>query len=428
VERLQAARLLLALGDAEAATAVAEAALRESPPEPAPFWVLLAEAHRKAGRALAEADALAHAAPLLPVRQRAPLWARRAELLRDLGDRAGEREALSQAIVSERRDEALLRALHDACLALGDAEGACDALELELDAAHGDRSKVVACALELGRLALEKLHHPQRAEAAFRRALAQAPEERTALKQLASIVLTRGEVREGLDLLRRDCDAEPDPARSAEQRLRLAELAWREHGDPEIALAQVRRVLESEPGSLPATQLAAELLYSAGASTEAVPLLQRLVAEPWDDQPEVLERYLLWLADAEAATGDLDAARRSLERLMAERPSHAAAERWAELSREWPDAEASQRLQERAVLVDSHRGRAVLLAEAAQRLARSDPATGAKLLRQALEIDPRPDLSDSLQRLLEAAGDRAGLADELARAAGGAEGAERVAL
>ncbi|HUB08683.1 MAG TPA: tetratricopeptide repeat protein [Myxococcales bacterium] len=431
-QELRAALAFLQAGEFVAAAAAAERGLVGAERRlAATLWRALAQARASLGDGAGEAAALGEAAARLPLAEAAPLQRRRAELLLGLGDREGERDALLAALAATPRDVELLRKLQAACVASDDVEGACDALDTLVQASLPDRPAAAAVALELGTLAESRLGRGGRAEAAYRRASALDPSRPEPLQRLGELRLAAGDAEEGFELLARAVALEPDPARAADARVALGLRAAQEMPDGELALAQARAALDLAPGHLGARRLAGDLLYLAGATAEALPILEALAAEPWDDEPELAERYGLFLADARVSAGDAAGAREALAALVDRRPGcEVARERLADLCADLPDAEAAERWIELADGAASARLRSALLVRAGRRLLAADPGLSAALLQRALAEEDAPALRAELRAALEAAGDFEALSDawveeaERAREVGDAEARE----
>ncbi|MHB8419214.1 MAG: tetratricopeptide repeat protein [Myxococcales bacterium] len=411
-DELRAALAFLEAADFPAAAAAAQRGLEGASPRlAATLWRALAQARSSAGDAAGEAAALGQAAARLPLPERAPLLRRRADLLHELGDPEGEQEALLGALAASPRDGELLRRLERACLAAGDAEGACDALDTLIQATSADRPAAAAVALELGALARDRLGAAGRAEAAFRRALALDPTRPEALQQLGELRLAAGDPGEGLALLAQAIDLDPDPERAVAARVALGRRAA-DAGEGELALALARAAVQLRPDHLPPLRLAAELLYAAGATAEALPILERLAAEPWDDEPELVARYGLALADARVAAGDAEGARAALRRLLSARPEHESArERLADLCGDLEDLAAADEWIALSAEAASPRLRAELLGRAARRLLARDAGLAAALLQRAVAEWDSAALRAELRRALEAASDFEALSD-----------------
>ncbi|MHB1845251.1 MAG: hypothetical protein ACYCWW_10505, partial [Deltaproteobacteria bacterium] len=407
----RAAELALRLGDPEGALRLLQ---RYAAPGGAtsegldgPGWRLLADACHALDRRKEEAAALEAALALCPA-EGSRLWPRLADARRSLGDREGEREALAQALSLLPRDPGLLSRLRDACVALEDWEGASDALA-GLSSDRSDPVAAVEASLELAALAMDRLGSPPRAAAALRRALALEPDCVEALQRLGELKIAQGEVRAGLALLARACERLPAGALAA-ARARLATRA-RELGEVELALGQARAALQAgeDPEAL---RLAAEILYPAGAVAEALPLLERLAASDFADEPEAGERFALWFAEAQEAAGDLRGARAALLSLLRERPTcEAALRRLSDTTADLTADAAAGLLLEWEEASSSPSVRAQLLEEAGRRLAPTDPGLAAALFQRAGTARPSPRLRAEVRRCLELTGDFEALSD-----------------
>jgi len=295
-------------------------------------WLGLAEAALGLGELVAAAAAFDEAASAGPLRRRLDALLQRAALLEAQGALTEAAQALARARelspgnpISTQAYKRVLRAL---------ADWQTLAAVLSEEATTAPRIEAAALYEELGHLALGSLRQPALAEEAFTEVAKRDKENVEARRLLAALLFARGEPVRAADWL--------DEAASAATPSQAAALLWdgarhaRAASQPDLFLRLARAAARFQPPQGEALAAFVDALYTRGAVAEALPLAKRLVDEVrFDKSPEELEaaeHAFFTLADLADQAGELDVARKALERLVAERPlSESAAERLAAL-------------------------------------------------------------------------------------------------
>ena len=182
-------------------------------------------------------------------------------------------EIFARAVALDAGHPDALAGLAETRFALGDLEGATDAVQarLALEAADPNRTlhlAIAAAGLEMrGQLDL--------ALAGYREVLAADPGHDAALAGAARILEQRDELLEALGLLDAWAGRTQEPAVRAERLTRAARVA-RDAGEPEAeVIARLREALARDPGQGEAWLLLASALYEAGDDEEALDTTRR---------------------------------------------------------------------------------------------------------------------------------------------------------
>jgi DNA-binding CsgD family transcriptional regulator len=223
-------------------------------------------------------------------------------------------------------------------------------------------------------------------------ALGGDPEPGLALAEAAGVLVRTGAaVRFAHPLLAAAADARATDARRRDVHRRLAELAT----DPEERARHLAHAV-TEPDAVVAQALedAGVAVARRGAPDSAAVLVERAAALTPRDDPEASKRRLAVAADQHIASGDIERARRALERIVerADGPVERA-EALAPLAHlllvqaEW--AEARRLYEEAATLVDDDARRRIPIEvglAGAAFLTWHDPAGGAEHMAEALRL------------------------------------------
>jgi tetratricopeptide (TPR) repeat protein len=309
--------------------ALLEVTRLDRPSEAAEAWRTLARLDRRAGALDAASEALLRASELMPEALRGEVLLERAELAEERGDFLAAADGFRQVLqLSPRHPRALprLRALLERS---GDWAGVSELLEIEAERAPRERSAVLFA--ELGGLLEERLQREEEATAAFRRAVALAPDDGRSLERLLRLQLRQGNWSEAQGLL-------PGAARllsadSAAELLRECARQAEAAGESTAALSLRRQAHALVPATGEALATLALSLYAAGARAEALPLFATL--SPTLDSafaPSRAAALLLAQADLLEASGELAEAEVALRRVIEKPdPPEAAVERLAAL-------------------------------------------------------------------------------------------------
>src|SRR5262249_41969354 len=113
------------------------------------------------------------------------------------------------------------------------------------------RSEVVELWVRMGEVFVEELHRPDRAEAAFRRALELDPESRQATARLSRVYERTGNWQQALELLRKEARLAGGAREAVEIFHRMGTLQADMLMDPSGARGSFQMALDLDPGHLP---------------------------------------------------------------------------------------------------------------------------------------------------------------------------------
>ncbi|HEU4728061.1 MAG TPA: tetratricopeptide repeat protein, partial [Kofleriaceae bacterium] len=365
-------------------------------------------------------------------------WTALADVYESLaGDPAGAFEVWARAIQAAPEEVDLL----DPLLRLADSQSLWEALADRLDQLlHEALPPEVeqTYAMQLGRIAEDRLHDPAAAASAYERAAA-GGDPRPALTALERVLARSSRWPELATVLRRQADACEDDAATADYLFRLGELDETTLRDPGAAVAAHREALQLVPAHAGARAALERMLGSAPAHKAAIveilePLFEQdgdgarlasVLEARLDITDDVIDRASILARLLELAEHQLGDRRRALDaalRWLAIDPGASQAlaeiERLAELLGQWP--EVATRL---TTIIDAPDARSrdpevqlTLLAFLGRirhrRLHQLGPATAA--YRAALALDPESvPVLDELIAILRERGDLPALAEAL---------------
>ncbi len=382
---------------------------------------VLRELHHRAGRWGAAAQAVRRMVALAPSGPiAAGLWFELGQLREaHLDDVDGAIEAFTEAHALTPADSAAFAALERCLRAVGDLPRLAGLYEAE--AARCPEDEGGLWLLRAARVRSEG-DDLDAADAAWRAAVAAAgaaaPEVR---REHEAWMRAHGRMAQLAAALRADVDAQPHAALAAWSAWRLGAALEHEVGDPEGALAAYLQAVSLDPTAGPAAEAAGRLLERAGRTAERVALLRQRAAVLSD--PNQIVSALLRVAELSVdALGDPAGARAALEQILDVAPGYVPAleglERAYARLGEWGSLAALY--EQRALLSEDPAPRAAWLVRAATtcelRLVDAQRALG--FYQDALASVPDDESAlDGASRLLEDAGDWAGLARALSRAA-----------
>ncbi len=327
--------------------------------------------------------------------------------------------ALEAAFERDPADEDLRRDVERAAGKSGLwGELAADYVELIEEAGKQDRAAAVSHRVALGRLYAEELDRIPEAIAEYEAVLAADAANLTAARALVELQAREERWPALAATLERAAALEPEPVRAAELRLQLADVQAARLGDADAARATYERLL----AALEEGDAAPEAAVGAAAA-EALDALEKLArkGERWADLAAILEKKARRAGDAAVVArhrreradvlsqkvGDVDAAIRELEAVLAADPGDRAALRAIEkLYEKQGRAEDSLRAIERlAELAESDAERLLLLrrlaAEWEGRRGGAGGATSLERVADALEqiLQLEPDDEDAFRTL-----------------------------
>jgi len=386
-------------GDDEKAIDGLKLALRRDPGN-ARVLDALAQALERAGRGRELAGLLEQrAASLEDPAERAALWRRLAALREgSLSDPEGAERALERALEADPSDAEALEALTRRHRAAGRPDALRALLEATRPRASGRRAAELD--LQLGELLLEHFDDVEAARAAFLSALAADPTEPRALQGLERIALQSGDDEAVIEAFEREAAVTSD-------RGRLSFLVWelvrlRERKDePDEALLWIERLAQVSPEDARVLACCARLQEQLGHHEDLAQTLGQL-----DRCLEGAERAAnrRRLAELYEKLGDGERAVASLRGALEADPEDVAALRalLAPLERSGQLAELAEVHGRLAALVEGEERIACLRARAELLESLGDAhAALAVVERLEREAGPRPEVSASLERLLE---------------------------
>ncbi len=345
----------------------------------------LADVHGALGDSAAVASALEQAACYGPLDKRIEAYLRRGSLLEQRGDLAEAAQSYEAVLALTARHTAATAGLIRVFRASEDWSGLAEVLAVQ--ATQSPKEQAAPLYAELGALYLERLNQKGPAEAALKQAVRIDPLNLVARRQLAPILIDRGELAEAVELLEEGAQI-VSPEEGAQLLRDGMELA-RRAGESHLALRLGRKAQLLGLSDRVFLRELADLLYLQGALNEALPLQRKLADETdFAEFPEESEETLLRLADLADQLSDRGLAEKTLRDLMRERPlCLAAAERLSRLVFSDRPREAIEVLRSYATQLGSSDQRADLLVSLAKR-AREELADfdlASRLLRDAAE-------------------------------------------
>ena len=293
-----------------------------SPAEKAAVIAILEPLYEQEGDHARLADVYEHKLSIEPsAADRATLLSRLAGLVEtQLGDRMRALDAVGRWLAEEPSSEEAAAELERLAGALGRWEEAAARLH---DVAGGARIADVEreLALRRGRVLLEELHDPDRAEEAYRRALELDAQGPAALAALERIYRQTRQLPKLADILWRRAEAEFDGSAKRDFFAEVGRLREHELADPPGAVVAWRQVIELSDGDTEAHDALSRLYERSGAWEELVEILEiaarfaptrevevarrRRVAEVLADQIGSLDRAVdAWIATLDLAPND----------------------------------------------------------------------------------------------------------------------------
>jgi len=322
------ARVELALSDADGAAASLRRALALAPEDAGALQGLI-EVELARGRpeeARAYADRLIAALANAPAGERVEAYRRKAFVLRALKDPAGEEDGLRRALALAPEDAGALREMAELALARGRAKEARTYAERLERASERDGARTRADAGLLTAQVALALQDADGAAASLRRALALAPNDAEALRELSELELSRGRPKEALAYAQRleKASATAAPRERADACRRTARIKTA-LSDASGAAASLRRALSFAPEDAGALRDLFDLELARGRPEEARACAQRLEKAARTGSPRERADAYRRAARAALALKDADGAAASLERALALAPEDAGA-------------------------------------------------------------------------------------------------------
>ncbi|MET0339843.1 MAG: tetratricopeptide repeat protein [Polyangiales bacterium] len=257
---------------------------------------------------------------------------RRADLARDAGDGAAELSALLSAgeILEERLDDRTravatyeraverepghlpaLRALARLALMQGDAPRAAELLDRLMGRLSG--AELVEAAYALAEIAERQLGSTDRAEAALRRALAAGVRERDTRDRLASLYERTGAFEPLAQLVAVEAEQTDDAVQKVALLRRASELYRDKLSDPVQAARLLERASAIVPDDRAVLVPLCELYIAAGRQSDAIPVLQKIIASYGGRRVKEISTYHRMLARAHRGLNQVDRALAELD-------------------------------------------------------------------------------------------------------------------
>ncbi len=349
--------------------------------------------------------------------------------LDQLHDASGARAAIEAALKTAPGLPEALAARARLYLAQNDFGAYAKARLQEAEARKG-APEAAAAYLEAGRVFRDQLGDADEARACFARAVAEHPKDSEALRSLASLLASEGEIAEARALFERQFEVVESPAAQAAVLTDLARVMWEKPGDAPEAIRRLDEALELAPDHLPAVITMADIYYKEQMWEQAERRLNQALRRGKGQGPETARLYHR-LAEVYEKLGRLDEGYKQLveaDRVtpgqllirlsLGENRFHA--KRWREASQyldgiaddpdagQYPDevatglAHAAQ-----AEIKLKHPERAVALYEAALRLYPEHRMSLRAMADLALERGETRETVQYLRKLGESSGDRA---------------------
>jgi tetratricopeptide (TPR) repeat protein len=219
-----------------------------------------------------------------------------------LADPVRAQEVYEALIERDPANVTALRALARLYGRAGDPERAASTLESLLERVEGDER--VTLAYELAELAERELSSRERAEVALRLALA-APVRQSETREKLFALSERHADYQGLaQLLSEEAEISSDAAQKVQLLRRASELARVQLKDPSAAAAFLERAVGFAPEDRTVLVPLCELYIAAGRQSDAVPVLQRIIASYGGRRVKEVAGFHHMLARAFAGMGD----------------------------------------------------------------------------------------------------------------------------
>jgi tetratricopeptide (TPR) repeat protein len=352
--------------------------------------------------------------------------------LDQLNDPDGALEAIEGALERAPGNPEALDALARLHLKRADFAAYAKARMRQGKAQKGTAEAAVAY-LEAGRVFRDQLGNPSEARKCFQRAVKEQPQNQEALRSLASLLASQGEVAEARALFERQLELSTGGAARAPILTDLARTLWEKPGDAPTVIPFLDEAIQNAPDYLPAVMTMADIYYKEHqwdqAELRLTQVLRRLRGQGESQSSETAQLYYR-LAEIYEKLGRLDDGYRHLvegDRSMpgqllvrlALGENRFQAKKWREAAAhfegiaEHPDAghypdEVVQGLAHaaQAEIKVKRPERALPLYEAALRLVPDHRLSLRALADLALERGEKRDAATYLRRLAESSGER----------------------
>ncbi len=186
-----------------------------------------------------------------------------------------------------------------------------DTLERLGNVQEGEQA--IATANALAELAEEKLGDADRAERALRRAYDLDPSSTEAREALKAHYEKHGRAAELAEMLSLDEQETQDPKEKVKLLKRIAELYAGPMNDPGAAAPYLERASQLDPEDREVLLPLCDLYIAAGRQTDAIPVLEQIVASYGSRRNKEVAVYHHRLGKAKASMGDLDGAMESYD-------------------------------------------------------------------------------------------------------------------
>jgi tetratricopeptide (TPR) repeat protein len=228
---------------------------------------------------------------------------RNAELIEQrLSDPGRAQEVYERLVERDPGNVAALRALARLYGRAGEPERAASTLESLLDRVNGEER--VTLAYELAELAERELSSRERADAALRLALATPVRQAETREKLFALSERHADYQGLSQLLSEEAEISTDPAQKVQLLRRASELARVQLSDPSAAAAFLERAVSFAPEDRSVLVPLCELYIAAARQSDAVPVLQRIIASYGGRRVKEVAGFHHMLARAFAGMGD----------------------------------------------------------------------------------------------------------------------------
>ena len=228
---------------------------------------------------------------------------RSAEIIEQrLSDPSRAQDVYEKVVERDSSNVSALRALSRLYVRAGDPERAAGTLESLLDRVDGDER--VSLAYELAELAERELKSRERAEAALRLALSTPVRQSETRERLFALNERHGDHQGLAQLLSEEAEITSDTAQKVQLLRRASDLARVQLKDPSAAAAFLERALSVAPEDRAVLVPLCELYIAAGRQSDAVPVLQRIIASYGGRRVKEVAGFHHMLARAFSGMGD----------------------------------------------------------------------------------------------------------------------------
>ncbi len=228
-----------------------------------------------------------------------------------LDDRSRAATVYERVLERDAHHVAALRALSRLYVAAEEHERAAEILERLLGRVQG--AELVAAAYELADIAENKLNDRARAESALRQALSAGEGEQATRERLSQLFERAGDYASLAQLMAEEVERTVEVAPKVALLRRVSDLYRQRLDDSAMAASYLERASQLVPDERAVLVPLCELYIAAGRQSDAIPVLEKIIASFGGRRVKELAGFHHMLARAYQGLGDLDKALQELD-------------------------------------------------------------------------------------------------------------------